>query len=1101
MDTSRSGTINESACWHYEAAWRAGRPEPVERFLPPPDHADYTATLEELIQIELELSWKRHAQGGERPRGVEDYVSRFPCLSDPAAVLRLVRQEYRLRHRHGDSPTPAEYLSRFPRVVTHIGDVEPLPTLPSLLPLTPRLPTVPGYEIERELGKGGMGVVYQARQLKLNRPVALKMILGGGLASAEDLARFKTEAEAVAQLQHPNIVQIYDVGEVDGLPYCALEYLEGGTLAQKLAGTPQPARAAAALLEPLAWAMHFAHQRGIIHRDLKPANVLLADGREQGTGNREQAAGDTEPGAGGREGRNSSQFPVPSSLFPKITDFGLAKRLQADSKQTKSGAVLGTPAYMAPEQARGEAAGPAADVYGLGAILYEMLTGRPPFLAETPYETMQKLLTEEPVAPRRLHSKVPRDLETICLKCLIKEPHRRYASAADLAGDLGRFLRGEPIVARPVGRVGQALKWARRRPAAAGLLLALTLLVVGTVAGLFTWQQLEYAHQQEVFDLEQARQKELFEIEQVRQAGRQRKAERLAVLRSLAEADDARALKELHAGRFAKAEDVLARAADAIRVEPDLADLLTRLEKRRDQARKLAEFYRLGDLAELKAFVESDAECRAALRAGLRIIGVLDHPKDWSQHLPDKDLEPAQQQRLRQDVNAALMLLAAMHAKKGLMLKLSPLAPAGSKEKARVSLTAALEALALADDAERWHMGRMIRFLCRLNLGDDKLKPPPPPEDEPLNGYDYYGLGMIHVWLKIGSKDVLSWVIIKSAIDKVGWIDTKTPWQTGDRLLHKATELEPGHYWSHHWLGWSYLNADIPEHYAAEMAFARCIELRPNSPIGYGERGRVRFILYCFAARDGNGDLTKEIERRAREDFAKGLECDPHDAYVHSLLAQSLYYKQLSDGGFLGQPEANWPSPGEASLREYAVATALEPPFRTVDGRVAERNSSVAGVVNTALRRWLNDEPPNLELVATAARALLVLGKDDEALAAAARVLAKDPGHVRALGVRGMVALQRGQTQAALGDFEAVLAKAPGDYLAQLGRARVRELAGQKDQALAEYTALSTAPGPVWQQVDGLLGRARVLDALNRPDEAKAARDRAEELMPGVTEG
>jgi tetratricopeptide (TPR) repeat protein/tRNA A-37 threonylcarbamoyl transferase component Bud32 len=324
---------------------------------------------------------------------------------------------------------------------------------------------LPDYEILAELGHGGMGVVYKARQKSLNRVVALKMIRAGASASPELLARFHIEAEALASLQHPHIVQVHEVGEHDGCPYMAMEFLDGGALADHLTGRPQPPRAAAAFIEMLARAMHAAHLRGIIHRDLKPANVLISG---------EWAAARGEPTAA-----------IPTL---KITDFGLAKRLAGDQGQTTTGAIVGTPSYMAPEQAWGRAQeiGPATDVYALGAILYEMLTGRPPFLAESSMATLRQLTTENPTTPSRLCPALPRDLETICLKCLEKEPARRYTTAEDLADDLHRFRAGEPIAARPVGMAERAWKWAKRRPALAALILvsaaaALAFPVVGVL--------------------------------------------------------------------------------------------------------------------------------------------------------------------------------------------------------------------------------------------------------------------------------------------------------------------------------------------------------------------------------------------------------------------------------------------------------------------------------------------------------------------------------------------------------------------------------------------------------------------------------------------
>jgi hypothetical protein len=318
-------------------------------------------------------------------------------------------------------------------VVPPAADGATLPSRPEGSPgaAATSWPVVPGHEILGELGRGGMGVVYQARQLALDRLVALKMVLAGAHAGEAERVRFKVEAEAVARLQHPNVVQIHEVGEAGGLPYFSLEFCPGGSLEKRLQGTPLPAREAAALVETLARAMNAAHGKGIVHRDLKPANVLLGEG-----------------GA------------------PKITDFGLAKRVEVGAGLTATGAVLGTPSYMAPEQAggKGAAVSPAADVYALGAILYECLTGRPPFKAATPLDTLLQVVSDEPVAPRQLQSRTPRDLETIALKCLQKEPGKRYASALELAEDLRRFQAGEPIRARPVGSAERAWRWCRRNP-------------------------------------------------------------------------------------------------------------------------------------------------------------------------------------------------------------------------------------------------------------------------------------------------------------------------------------------------------------------------------------------------------------------------------------------------------------------------------------------------------------------------------------------------------------------------------------------------------------------------------------------------------------
>ncbi len=390
--------------------------------------------------VETQFGDSIHRDGGDAPKGPATLAS-TPSPGDPPAGL-------------GDpgvteSLTPAASLgATVPHEFDPRLDDPDRTMLPPAYVKAGARPRIAGYEIRELLGEGGMGVVYKARQERLDRFVALKMIRSG--ARSQDLVRFETEAKAVAAIEHANIVKIFEIAEQDGLPYLSLEFVAGGSLAKKIGGKPQPVAEAARIVEVLARAIFVAHQHSVVHRDLKPANVLLA---ADGT--------------------------------PKITDFGLVKRLEGDSGQTRTGSIVGTPSYMAPEQARGEGqnVGPAADQYSLGAILYELLTGRPPFQGASVLDTLEMVRSREPVAPSQLQPKTPRDVETICLKCLEKDVARRYPDVLALAEDLRRFQAGEPILARPVSDPERLWRWCLRNRRLAIMSAAVALLLVIVAAG------------------------------------------------------------------------------------------------------------------------------------------------------------------------------------------------------------------------------------------------------------------------------------------------------------------------------------------------------------------------------------------------------------------------------------------------------------------------------------------------------------------------------------------------------------------------------------------------------------------------------------------
>jgi WD40 repeat protein len=412
----------DAVCRRFEADWRAGARPPFDTYL-----AEVPDEARPVLRAELEALDHELRRSDETVAPAEPTTEPVPGQPQPAvhedATVAPVDQA---TLDHGPS-SAAQVADASPRRIRYFGD----------------------YEILREIARGGMGVVFQARQVSLNRIVALKMILAGQLANDIDVKRFYTEAEAAANLDHPGIVPIYEVGQHEGQHYFSMGFIEGQSLSHRLAEGPLPPRQAAELMMKVAEAIDYAHQRGVIHRDLKPANVLLDP-----KGN------------------------------PRLTDFGLAKKIQGDSGLTGSGQIMGTPSYMPPEQAGGNRGdvGPAADVYALGATLYALITGRPPFQAATAMDTVVQVISDDPVPPRRLNPAVERDLETICLKCMEKEPARRYASAQALADDLKRHLDGQPILARPVGPWERAWIWTRRHPAAAALIASTAVTALALVA-------------------------------------------------------------------------------------------------------------------------------------------------------------------------------------------------------------------------------------------------------------------------------------------------------------------------------------------------------------------------------------------------------------------------------------------------------------------------------------------------------------------------------------------------------------------------------------------------------------------------------------------
>lgn len=454
---------DEAALSRFRQAWSEGTLPDLRAFFPPANHPQRLGTLLHLVLIDQEIRWTRYrstkfdgSETAAAPTPAEKYLELFPELQATDLAACVARGEFRQAELQGITPDPNSYAARFPNLLLELPTVSRDQVAAGLPPVpTPeRFPEVPGFRILRRLGKGGMGIVYEAEQASLQRKVALKTI-HADLSDADHRRRFLHEARTLARLQHENIVQVYDVLEQGEAVFMVLELVEGGTLADRVGQRALPPRQAALLLEPVALAIAHAHAQGIIHRDLKPANVLLPRGR----------------------------------MLPKVADFGLAKLLDDPGTATRTGEIAGTPAFMAPEQVEGrhDRIGPRTDVYGLGGILYALLTGKPPFQGISAPDVFRQVRERRPSPPSAANTAVPRDLDTICLKCLEKDPRHRYGTAEEVAEDLQRWLHGEPIRGRPVGPAERVLIWMRRnRRLTAALGLACVLGVAAVAAVLWS---------------------------------------------------------------------------------------------------------------------------------------------------------------------------------------------------------------------------------------------------------------------------------------------------------------------------------------------------------------------------------------------------------------------------------------------------------------------------------------------------------------------------------------------------------------------------------------------------------------------------------------
>jgi eukaryotic-like serine/threonine-protein kinase len=661
---------------------------------------------------------------------------------------------------------------------------------------------VPGFEILLELGRGGMGVVYKARQERLKRLVALKMIRDDWHGNPEHLARFEIEAEAVARLHHPNIVGIYEIGKAGRVPYVVLELLEGGSLKERLAGTPQPFREAAALLATLARGVNAAHVAGILHRDLKPSNVLF-----------DQAG------------------------IPKIADFGLAKRLEVDEGQTHTGEVIGTPSYMAPEQAKGwdRDIGPAADIYSLGAILYEMLTGRPPLKGTTPVETLRLVQEEEPVSPSRLRPKLPFDLETICLKCIARDPRKRYPNALRLAEDLERYLDGESILARRTPLWERGIKRARKRPVLA------VLVAVGVVSSAIVTEELlrtrsqARAQQQQNDDrmrgLLQEADQELIEAERSHAQGR---------------LDDVNVIASRVLSRFADETDSRI-AATRDRAERLLGSARLGLKEQaaRDEAR--TRFRRFGELRDEAYFLDTtrfadnlgnsaEAAGRAA-RGALKLFGVGEPDGSWALASLPTALSPQEGAEVERGCFQLLLILADAVAQ-------SPGAPPAQLADAALGIVNQAEGLP-ARKTRAYHLRR-----------SDFLE---------MKGDGQAAANERAIAKRCPPVDALDFFLMARESVK------RSDWPDAIEQLTAATHRQPDHFWVRCWLAIGHLQTGEPQ--SALIGLNACINSKADQPWLYMFRGLANTkVAEAKTAKAGASKAATDAFKDAEDDFNRALE-------------------------------------------------------------------------------------------------------------------------------------------------------------------------------------------------------------------------------------
>jgi serine/threonine-protein kinase len=988
----------------------------------------------------------------EQSQAVTDHLERCPACEAVAGRLdgladRVVLDLRRaVRPTAADPPVPGGPVGEEPSVpASSPAGMVATPPVGAQGPDRGELPALPGYQLLEELGRGGMGIVYKAWQSGLGRLVAVKTLPEG--APVELWARFRVEAEAAARLTHPNIVAVHEVGGDSRRPFLVMEFLDGGSLSGKLAGAPLPAEEAARLVELVARAVGYAHDRQVLHRDLKPANVLLSG---DGT--------------------------------PKVADFGLARLLAGGADLTRTGAVLGTPSYMAPEQAEGQKeVGPPADVYALGAILYECLTGRPPFKGVTDLETLKQVVEVEPVSPRQFQPGVPHDLDTVCLKCLEKDPAGRYRSAVELADDLGRHLRGEPIRARPVGPLERGLKWARRRPTAAALAVVVGLLAVGLAAGgAWAWQQAA--------------------------------SQRVAVEAALTEAEEHRL-----AGHWAKVRAALERARGRL-AGGGPADLRGRLEQVARDAEVVAalEQVRLrqvnvkdgyfdthsADVGYAEAFTrygievdELDPEEAAAVvrRSAVRdqLLAALDDW--WMVRRGKRDQEGADRvravaDRADEDGWRAELRAAIASGEPGRLNGLADQA-AGQPPAVQAVLANALRSRGAVQEAER-----LLRRGLAAHPADFRLA-------YELGSLLYTGKrwaeaeGFWRVALGLRPDSPGAWFNLGLALYEQGNLDEAVA------CYRRAIEWDPNYAQAHTNLGLALAEQGKVDE--AVACYRRAIELNPKLAPAHNnlgnalkQQGKADEAVACYRRAielnpkfaQAHNNLGHVLKQQGKADeavdcYRRAIALDPNYAPAHNNLGLALKQQGKAD----------------EAVACYRRAIELNPKLAP-----AHNNLGLAlkqqGKVNEAVacyRRAIKLDPKNAQAHYNLGVALKQQGKLDEAVDCYRRAIALDPNYAPAHNNLGLALYQQGKADEAVACYRRAIELNPKLAQAHYNLGNALKQQRNLDEVVACYRR-AIELNPKFAQAHYNLGNA--LYQQGKADEAVACYRQAIQLEPNYAQ-